>query len=307
MLSASIKKTAIFVMPALVVGILILGTFLLRLPVPAENYDVCLNTTQKNGIKNTKCEKTESFWRFSLDDPTAYYALWVAGFTGILAYVGVVQGLLISRQIGQTDRALDISDRALTIAQWPRFYIEAQRFVTPISRPDPSVVVQFHYTPVVNGTSPAMIRAVYGELIFDRTVPIRPPEKKLWKVIHGVQKDGFGNPLMISWDGENILSTQADRVTARKLNMWIYAIGCIVFDDLFGNQHEFSFCYKGAIGGGWGIRAGGDNYNYHRRRSDAERAEIDSLSAPPPNEAPEPPENPGKKPTFVITPNRLPS
>jgi hypothetical protein len=196
---------------------------------------------------------------------------------------------ILNRQTGIMDRQASLTEQALTIAQWPYYYIDQQRFITPISQPAASTVVQFTYRATVHGASPAMIRAVYGQLIFDKSVPASPPRKVIWRVSHGVQQAGFVLDETIRWEGSEIIFSPQERATARAAGKWLYAIGCIVYDDLFGNQHEFCFCYRGAIGGGWGMRAGGDAYNYHRLRSDDERVEIDSLAIPRPNEPSEPP------------------
>ena len=214
---------------------------------------------------------------------TALATVAVAGFTLTLCLTSREQGIL-------TNRAIEISRQGLTIAQWPFYYIDEQRFFTPISRPTPAACVQFSYKATIHGASPAMVRAIYGELIFDTTVPPIPPIKRTWRVAHGLHKFGFGLDQTIAWDGGDIITTPQDRAKARAAGKWLFAIGCIVYDDLFGNQHEFAFCYRGALGGGWGIRAGGEAYNYHRLRSDSERAQTDALAIPPPIEPPEPPE-----------------
>lgn len=205
----------------------------------------------------------------------------IAGFTATLWLTSREQGRL-------TQRAIEISDKGLTIAQWPHFYIDEQRFTTPISRPHPSATVQFTYRAAIHGQSPAMIRAVYGEIVFDTRVPVTPQRRKHWRVTHGVQRDGFGLEQTIFWEGEDIITTPQERAAARAAGKWLYAIGCIIYDDLFGNQYEFEFCYRGALGGGWGIRDGGQAYNYHRLRDDTERAQTDALQTVPPIEPPEP-------------------
>ncbi|MDR3462135.1 MAG: hypothetical protein P4L76_07465 [Beijerinckiaceae bacterium] len=210
----------------------------------------------------------------------AIATVFIAGFTYTLRKTSLEQSQL-------TRQALDISDRALTISQWPRFYVDEQRFITPVSRPTPSVLPQFEYRSVFYGDSPAFVRAVYGELIFDKSIPSKPPLKKAWRIVHGIQTKGFGLPDSIVWDGDEVVTTPEACAKARHEGKWFYAIGCIVFDDLFGNQHEFGFCYRGAIGGGWGMRAGGKPYNYQRLRNEDERAEMDSLGPPKPNEPPE--------------------
>jgi hypothetical protein len=44
-----------------------------------------------------------------------------------------------------------------------------------------------------------------------------------------------------------------------------------VFDDIFGHQHEFGFCYNAPTRGGMGNPHGGAAYNYRRIRSPNER------------------------------------
>jgi hypothetical protein len=51
--------------------------------------------------------------------------------------------------------------------------------------------------------------------------------------------------------------------SASKRNKY-FLIACIVYDDVFQQQHRVGFCYQMGIGGGYGLIQGGARYNYHR-------------------------------------------
>ncbi len=200
-------------------------------------------------------------------------AVAIACFTYTLRKTSIEQGKL-------TERAIEISDRALTIAQWPYLYITAQNFVTPATRPAPSSNPQFQYTVTVHGESPAIIRAVYEELVLQKSTPVKPLRKSGWRFAHDTKSKGEGWKGSMYWTGGEVISSPQEMHQARVAGKQYYAIGCIIYDDLFGNQHEFGFCYRGTLGGGLGARAGGRAYNYQRLRGETERADIDALAAP---------------------------
>jgi hypothetical protein len=57
-----------------------------------------------------------------------------------------------------------------------------------------------------------------------------------------------------------------------KSNLWTFFLrGLVVFNDVFGFQHEFGFCYRGYRGGGRGDIHGGQDHNYRRIRKSGER------------------------------------
>jgi hypothetical protein len=46
-------------------------------------------------------------------------------------------------------------------------------------------------------------------------------------------------------------------------NSWkLYLLGCVYYEDVFGNVHEMRFCYECIVNGGGGKRVGGAKYNY---------------------------------------------
>jgi hypothetical protein len=208
-------------------------------------------------------------------------AVVVAAFTFTLRRTSIEQGKL-------TRRSIDIAEQSMTIGQWPFLYIKDQRFMTPFSRPSASHCPQFEFSVLMYGQSPAIIRATSLALFFDTQIPRDAMRGRGWRWTSGVMHPTESTQLSISWEGPEIIATVQDRAKARAAGKWFYAVGRIVYDDLFGNQHEFGFCYQGAIGGGWGARAGGRTYNYGRLRTEEERAEIDLLETPRPNEPPEP-------------------
>ena len=99
MLTERQRKAVVVALPLLIVGILVFGTQSLRAPVPAEQYQQCLNEAQKDRSKNTECKTDETIWQRTISDPIAYYTFWITVFTAALAGIGLIQGYLLNQQI----------------------------------------------------------------------------------------------------------------------------------------------------------------------------------------------------------------
>src|SRR5580693_3535617 len=93
------KRWIVWAIPVAIVVLMVVGTQSLRAPVPAEQYQECLDTAQKDHAKQAQCKTDESLWQRTLSDPVAYYTVWLTAFTAMLATVGVAQGWFTLQQI----------------------------------------------------------------------------------------------------------------------------------------------------------------------------------------------------------------
>lgn len=80
-------------------GWFVYGELSSQVPTPEPEYQTCLQRHASAQIKNAGCKPTESVWERTRADPTSYFTVWLTGFTGILAIVGIIEGLLILDQI----------------------------------------------------------------------------------------------------------------------------------------------------------------------------------------------------------------
>jgi hypothetical protein len=81
MLIARAHTIAVYIAFAFLTGWLLIGS--LHVPPASEiRHD---QATTEAASKNQKSDQRESFWQRALDDPTAFFTLWVAAFTAILS------------------------------------------------------------------------------------------------------------------------------------------------------------------------------------------------------------------------------
>jgi hypothetical protein len=212
-----------------------------------------------------KPSKSESQEENNLQEYATYL---IGGGTMVVLFA---QCVIFARQEVAMRRTAEIAEDSMTIAKWPYLYIKSPAFVTPLGGSRASVPPVFEYWMVVFGESHAVIRKLYHKLVFSESVPPPPnPNEVAWETPDHFIPQGQG------WERQHVIddvresaneSWSSPTISKRKY----YFVGCAIYDDVFGNQHELAFCYWAPRAGGPGIKFGGSRYNYHRRRSEDER------------------------------------
>lgn len=99
MLKTILASLAAIILLALLAGGLVVGAKSVTVRVNQQDYQNCLASYQTEHNNKPDCPKKETLWDRGLEDPVAYYTLWLAFFTIALAVGGLVQSVLIGRQI----------------------------------------------------------------------------------------------------------------------------------------------------------------------------------------------------------------
>lgn len=193
-------------------------------------------------------------------------------------FVLIGQWLVFSRQAGiaETQNELiagqiEISRQAITIARQPQIYVH-QTSLNIWNGPALHEVFTARATLMVVGETPASFRFLSEELLFAQRLPaVRPVFQ------------GFRDPHVRN-GGESLSRETALFPSERVLNVirqsgtegraWsFFIVGTAIFDDIFGNQHEFLYCYRFGVNGGLGRIHGGEDYNRRRIIPPDERIE----------------------------------
>jgi hypothetical protein len=61
----------------------------------------------KRQAKYTEAQESKTFWQLTFDDPNAFFSLWVAGFTGLLAFSTIGLWAATLRHAGHMEQSLD--------------------------------------------------------------------------------------------------------------------------------------------------------------------------------------------------------
>ena len=199
---------------------------------------------------------------------TAMAGIVVAGFTGTLWWsteklwsAGEDQRGLIQEQAAISKRQVEISERSLTISEWPYLFMQKQHFITPWSNTPVFGFTRAEYVIEIHGDSPAIIRQISENMFFEEHLPTATSENsKSWLVVDQIYKPGE------TWSS----SVQCNRhITDSELcspKRYFFLTLVIIYDDLFGHQHEMACAYRTVASGGSGFICGGAEYNYHRIR-----------------------------------------
>jgi hypothetical protein len=141
--------------------------------------------------------------------------------------------------------------------------------IAPILSPAPPPAAT--YTLEFHGKTPARLRAVYDRLFFGGAPP-PPAEIELDAAFpNTIQRDGSVREDYAQMALASAQSMEEEIVERTSSTRCYFLIAKVVFDDIFGQQHEFGFCYNALMRGGVGNTHGGTAYNYRRIRSPNER------------------------------------
>lgn len=86
-------------LPLAIVLAVTLGAASFWVSVPPKEHQYCLQAAKESGQKEPDCPLQETILSRALEDPVAFFTLCLVYFTGLLAVVGIGQGLLSSEQI----------------------------------------------------------------------------------------------------------------------------------------------------------------------------------------------------------------
>lgn len=197
------------------------------------------------------------------------YATYLIGGGTLLALF--VQCVIFARQEAAMRRTTELAEDAMTIAKWPYLYVKNPEFITPLGGSRASQPPVVEYWMVVFGESHAVIRRLYQKLVFSENIPPpASPDEAEWETSDHFIKQTQG------WERQVVVSDISDAAcdswrSPQSTRKKYYFVGCVIYDDVFGNQHELAFCYWAPRAGGAGFKYGGSKYNYHRRRREDDR------------------------------------
>jgi hypothetical protein len=218
------------------------------------------------------------------EDGSAQYAKENIGIQWRLYYVALAQAFLFLVQSGvlifilcansraargaiiaaaAAQRSADATERGLTIAEQPYILVKDVIFSTLVSARHGSNPPSAKYTVRLYGKTPAMLRYASEEIVFDSAIPPAPEYKAGWRRIDFPQEHGDEWNYDTQYYGD-AKDDELRGLTVRSKRNKYFLIACIVYDDVFQQQHRVGFCYQMGIGGGYGLIHGGARYNYHR-------------------------------------------
>jgi hypothetical protein len=184
------------------------------------------------------------------------------------------QQAILREQADISARQADISERATTVADEPRLIVQRANFMTLRShQKDSEGRVAVNYEIQVVGKTPAILRAEFEDLVFAKELPRKADRNHGWIVQHRVvEPDDKWDPY-IHYPEE--ITEEIDNAMRGfdpyKRDWKFFLIGRWVYDDIFGRQHEYGFCFYAGRGGGLGLPYGGAEYNYRRERKQEEQ------------------------------------
>jgi hypothetical protein len=163
----------------------------------------------------------------------------------------------------------DLAKRAMTIVDEPRFVVRDVEFIIPaINRSASSI---FCVCKIQNiGRTPAFIRAEFKNFLLEDELPRQPLKTTPDHPSFATVATGFCTEITAYLGGseEEIAAIRAPVHANDKRQFFVVAR--LIYDDVFGNQHEWGFCYRTGRRGGAYIPHGGPTNNYRRLRKPEE-------------------------------------
>jgi hypothetical protein len=163
-------------------------------------------------------------------------------------------------------RQADIAERAMTRPDEPYVLVQSHEFLQPTRARSAAWPPTAFYAIIFHGKTPATLRGIYDRLLFCETLP--PPgevefDSAFPNTIHrdsSIKEDHADMTLDAARTMEDEIFERSDTTKS------YFLVGRIVYDDIFGQQHEFGYCYNASAHGGIGNPHGGAAYNYRRIR-----------------------------------------
>ncbi len=238
---------AAWLAPVAIVVIVIGVAQSLRVPVPSAEYRDCLESAQKANNKHPQCSAYETIWERGLGDPVAYYTLWLTLFTGALASVGIVQGILFWQQIKLAREEFHATHRPRIITR----SFESCRI------DDTHYGVNFTFVNV--GDTDATIEEI-GVCVSENSDPGKVIERVTRQFpIHLVSGDKDRHCIT---DGRISFANMGKLGRYLQPDFTLYVMGRIKYSDALGRRRETGFCRKfNAENGRW-VRQSQSEYEY---------------------------------------------
>lgn len=196
-----------------------------------------------------------------------------AGTSILTLFVISYQTLIFRGQHKIMERQTEIADQMRTGAFWPHLVVEEPRFDTLVSTNDagarrPTAT----YTLRSVGGKTVILKSLRQQIIFDTSMPRKIDPQAPWPVTYQPMHEGDFSIQTADYLEEVTVEVDREmrglgRITRKRFFLVIE----IVCEDVFGQQHEFGWCFHGSRRGGPGLPYGGTIYNYRRIRKPAER------------------------------------
>lgn len=219
--------------------------------------------------------KNYGFWEKADCDPTAYFTLWLVGFTGVLA--GSTVGLWFAtfllyrageKQLGLLKRSADISERALTELEAP--FTAIKIIDTGLIKKTTGMGHDFailQYSITNDGRTPARLVELVDTT---RLVPVQtgnPPPINLDYRSRNTMPYGVISPPNSESQPftQNLLANHMNELAADPIPLLtkvIFFYGFVRYETIFKQTYRMGFCYMfDKFSERW-ILTGEENYNY---------------------------------------------
>jgi hypothetical protein len=232
------KRVAVYLIPVVVIGLLVVGAQSFRTPVPAEEYQECLYNNQADRSKQTECKTDETIWERTKSDPIAYYTLWLTIFTGALAGIGIIQGYLTNQQIRLARDEFNATHR-------PQLMIHGMEYRATEPADGGVKMLYAHVTGFNIGTSDARNITVSAQILETRE---RPTHGITFPDILVIEELAPGTPLEFAIDSN--ISDLAHKTTlyledkeGERFGPAVYCMGTIKYLDKSGLRRITGFCW----------------------------------------------------------------
>lgn len=232
-----------------------------------------LNNQQDNGWCNQVLQEQENLikWMPRLFDVSVTDILLVI-FTLGLVYVGYLTDRTHDRQREIMARQAEIQARAMTITEEPKLILSSLKFLTPFG--DECAGIAAEYGILIAGKTKPDLVAYFHEIYLAEFLPRQPDQNQGWNFVSALDREA----VYISETVRNVDELSEADVDFLKYGRGahsdkrqLFLVARWVYNDIFGNQHEYGFCYRGGRKGGPGLPYGGAVYNYRRIRKPEEQ------------------------------------
>ena len=237
--------TVWIILPLVIVAAVMSGAALFKVSVPPKEHQECLQAAQDANNKSPYCPTEETVLQRGMSDPVAYYTLWITLFTGMLAVIGIGQGILSSQQIALARDEFSATHRPKIVVHSVRYDpIFGESGDTELDRPAATVI--FYNT----GDSPTIIESITYS-ITQRRFPLESginPRKQL--VPRSIEiASGIGDFIKLESEAEiRTIQLKSDGASKHVL------IGKVYYNAKGGGLRQTGFCRvleRGTHGFSW--------------------------------------------------------
>jgi hypothetical protein len=187
------------------------------------------------------------------------------------------------RQAGISQSQADISERGLTIAEQPFVVVEDVKYErlyanSPVEKFPPSI----RYGLKVYGRTPATLCLLYEEFVFAKQLNAKAAYHGSGVTPLNVKLTADDLPYQRKAEPTSPVTDDELRQTGPSTG-WFFLIGRVIYEDVFGNEHDYGFCRQCGVKPGPAMPYGGAEYNYRRTTLAKDRPKATQM-----HQAPEP-------------------